>query len=163
MNEITRMFRGSRLALAAILIASVGAAASANAQSKVTGDGIAASPKVRQQINEREARLRPAVVLLPTMACPKCKDAWVAQADTDPKGLGAKTLIGQATKLVPTHLCAGCGTDWSVTGTGKGSRTVASHKCSSCGAENLACCSGKGSGVVATKGMETKPEIAPLK
>jgi hypothetical protein len=162
MNEITRMFRGSRLALAAILIASVGAAASANAQYKFTGDGIAASPKLRQQINERIARSTPAVAPVPTMACAKCKDTWMAQKDNS-KGLGARTLMGQTTKLVPTHLCAGCGTDWSVAGTGKGSHAVATHKCSSCGSENFACCSGKSTGNLATKGMGTSVEVAPLK
>jgi len=67
------------------------------------------------------------------------------------------------TARVPKHLCEGCGTDWATTGTGKAKLAVANHKCSSCGAETLACCSSKGAGAVATKGMEKKIEVAPLK
>ncbi len=163
-NEITRKIRGSGLAVAAILIATLAAVAPANAQYRPTGDdGITASPRLRFQLDERRARTAPAVPTQPTMACPKCKDAWGAQADTNPKGLGARTLMGQTAKLVAKHLCNGCGTDWSVAGTGKGKHSVATHKCSGCGAEDLACCSPKGSGTVATRGMEQKVQIAPLK
>jgi hypothetical protein len=158
------MFRGSRLALAVVLIATVAGTASANAQYKPTGDdGIAASPKVRQQLNERSARFAPVVAVQPTMACPKCKDTWIKQANTDPKGSGVRALTGKTTKLVAQHLCGGCGTDWSVAGTGKARQHVASHKCTACGAENLACCSPKGSSTVATRGMQQPIQVAPLK
>ena len=164
-NEITRMIRGSGLALAAILIAGFTAVAPANAQYRPTGDdGITASPKLRQQLDERKARTTTLVATaVPSMACPKCKDTWVTQTDTNPKGLAARTLMGQTTKRVAQHLCAGCGVDWSVAGTGKGKHAVATHKCSGCGSENLACCSTKGSSDVATKGMGQKFEVAPLK
>jgi hypothetical protein len=133
------------------------------AQYKPTGDdGITASPKVRAQLEERRAGKQPVAVTAPSMACPKCKDAWVAQVDKDPKGLGSRTLTDQTTKLVAQHLCQACAADWNVVGTGKARQSIASHKCTSCGAENLACCS-KDSGAVATKGMENKIEIAPLK
>ncbi len=139
-------------------------AGTAQAQYKPTGDdGITASPKVRAQLNERRAQTIPVSVAAPSMACPKCKDAWVAQADTNSKGLGARTLMGQTTKLVAHHQCGGCSTDWAVVGTGKAKQSTGNHKCSSCGAENLACCSVKGAGDVATKGMEKKIEVAPLK
>jgi hypothetical protein len=159
-NELTRMFRGSGLGLAVIVVATF----TANAQYKATGgDGIAASPRLRQQLNDRAAQSTFIVAVAPAMSCPKCTDAWVAQADTSPKGSGARTLTGQTTKLVAKHLCEGCGAEWSVAGTGKGTKTVAAHKCSSCGAENLACCGAKGAGDAATKGMTQKPEIAPVK
>ena len=163
-NQITRMFAGSRLALGAIVIATVAAAASANAQYKPTGDdGITASPKVRQQLNDRTAPLVPVVAATPAMSCPKCKDAWVALPDTSPKGLGARALVGQATIRVAKHLCEGCATDWSQAGTGKATHTVAAHKCTACGAENLACCAPNPAGAVATKGMGEKFEVAPIK
>jgi NMD protein affecting ribosome stability and mRNA decay len=134
------------------------------AQYRPTGaDGITASPKVRAQLNERNARTASVSTPASVMACPKCKDALVAQTNKDPKGLGARTLTGSATKLVVQHLCQACAVDWTVVGTGKARQSVASHKCTSCGAENLACCSPKGASVVVTKGMEKKIEIAPLK
>lgn len=163
-NEITRMVRGSGLALGTILIAAFTAVAPANAQYKPTGDdGITASPKVRAMLDERRARTTPVSATVPSMACPKCKDTWVAQADTNSKGLGARTLMGNTTKLVAQHLCGGCGVDWAIVGTGKAKHAVATHKCSSCGSENLACCSTKGSSDVATKGMGQKFQIAPVK
>lgn len=164
-NKITRTVRGSGLGLAAILIATFIAVVPANAQYRPTGDdGITASPKVRAQLNERRATATPVAATTATMACPKCKDTWVAQADTNSKGLGARTLMGKTTKLVAQHLCAGCSTDLATAGAGKAKHTVATHKCSGCGAENLACCSAKGANAaVATKGMEKQVQIAPLK
>ena len=164
MNEITRMFQTSGLAVATTLIATFIAVTPAKAQYKPTGDdGITASPKVRAQLDERRAKTTLTFAVAPSMACPKCKDAWVAKTDTNSKGAGARTLTGQTTKLIAQHLCEGCGTDWATKGTGKATVVVASHKCSGCGAENLACCSTKGTGNVATKGMEKKIEVAPLK
>ena len=161
-NEITRMVQGSSLGLAATLIATFVAVAPANAQYRPTGDdGITASPKVRAMLDARKASTTPVAAPVPAMACPKCKDTWVAQPDTNAKG--AKILMGQTTKLVAQHLCAGCSTDLVTAGAGKAKHTVATHKCSGCGAENLACCSTKGAGAVATKGMDKKIEIAPLK
>ena len=55
------------------------------------------------------------------------------------------------------------GTDWAVVGVGKAKQSVATHKCTSCGAVTLACCSTKDSGDLATKGMDKKVEVAPLK
>ena len=163
MNKVWRGVECSGLTLAAIFVASFMTAAPANAQYKATGDdGITASPKLRAQLNERNASATRVFAAAPSMACAKCKDVWVAQADTNSKGSGVRALMG-ITARVPKHLCEGCGTEWSVAGTGKGTHTVAAHKCSSCGAENLACCSGKGAGTVATKGMEKKIEVAPLK
>jgi hypothetical protein len=157
-NELTRMFRGSELGLAVILVVTL----PANAQYKATaGDGLAASPRLRQQISDRTAQPTFSVAVTPKMSCPKCTDAWVAQADTKAKGSGAIALTGQTTKLVAKHLCEGCGTEWSVAGSGKGVKTVATHKCGACGAESLACCGAKGTGN--TKGMVQKLDIAPLK
>lgn len=164
MNGITRMVQGSGFALAATLFASFMAVAPANAQYKPTGDdGITASPKLRAQLDERRGRAISVSATEVSMACSKCKDTWIAQADTNSRGLGARTLMGQTTMRVAQHLCEGCGTEWATKGTGKATVTVASHKCSGCGAENLACCSTKGAANLATKGMEKKIEVAPLK
>jgi hypothetical protein len=162
-NRIIRMFKGSRLVLAVVVIATGAATGAANAQYKPTGDdGITASPKLRQQLDERRARLA-AVAVLPSMSCPKCQDTWVTQADTRSKGSGSRALMGQTAQRVAKHLCDGCGMDWKVAGTGKGKHEVATHKCSGCGAKDLACCSTKGSSEVATKGMGEKVQVAPLK
>jgi len=98
------------------------------------------------------------------MSCGKCKDQVVQVRDTDTKG-GARGLLTGAplTKSVSRHACDGCGVDWAITGHGKAKQSLASHKCTSCGAENLACCSTKKGSSLATKGMEKKFEVAPLK
>lgn len=162
--ELTRMVQGSGLALAAIVIATFVAVTPAKAQYRSTGDdGITASPRLRAQLDERRAKVTAVSATAVSMACPKCKDTWISQPDQNSKGSGARTLIGQTTKRIARHLCEGCSTEWATAGTGKAKLAVASHKCSGCGAENLACCSTKGAGEVATKGMDKKIEVAPLK
>jgi hypothetical protein len=104
----------------------------AHAQFKsTTDDGIAASPKLRERLSEYARNHRPAAAPAEAvqMACPKCKDTWVKQTDLNPKGLGARTLMGETTKLISEHLCDGCGTHWQVTGHGKATQSVASHTC----------------------------------
>jgi hypothetical protein len=98
------------------------------------------------------------------MSCGKCKDVVVTRAITDPKGLGARLLAGGvATDSVAQHLCDGCGVDWTISGHGKAKVAVANHNCTSCSAESLACCNTTKGSTFATKGMEKKFEIAPLK
>ena len=99
------------------------------------------------------------------MSCAMCKDSIVAVRDPQLKGAGAKALLagGPPTKLVTRHLCDGCGVDWTTAGHGKTKVAVANHKCTSCGAESLACCNTKKGSNVATKGMEKKFDVAPLK
>ena len=139
-------------------------AGSARAQYKPTGDdGITASPRLRAQLDERNARLNPvAAVAAPTMACPMCKDEWVVVPDRLAKG--AQILAsGAPVKRIARHLCAGCETTVTTQGLSKQTRTeVVIHKCTGCGAENLACCSTTPGHTVATKGMETF-QVAPLK
>jgi hypothetical protein len=159
MKTINNLLVAALAGLALALVAS-----SAQAQYKPTGgDRITASPKVRAMLDERRARTTPVSTAEPTMACPKCKDIWVAQTDRNPKGSGVRTLMGQTTKRVAQHFCNGCGVDWALAGTGKAKHAVATHKCSGCGSENLACCSTKGTGNVATEGMEKKFQVAPVK
>jgi hypothetical protein len=127
-------------------------------QYKPTGDdGITASPKVRQMLNERKLA-SPGVVARSnsdTMPCAKCKDEYVKRTDWAARG-ATKPAI-----LVVKHLCDSCETTFLVAGVGKGKHDVAARKCSSYGVENLACCSTGNS--VATKGMERRFDVAPIK
>jgi hypothetical protein len=100
------------------------------------------------------------------MSCAKCTDRVVEVKDLAPtKGAGARALLagGVPTKRVSTHECEGCGNTWVVSGHGKAKTSTAVHTCTSCGAESLACCSTSKKGVAATKGMEKKFEVAPVK
>jgi hypothetical protein len=91
------------------------------------------------------------------MACAKCKDNFSYRVDWAARGANKPTV------LVPKHLCDACATAISVEGHGKAKHDVVTHKCGSCGAAALACCNTKKGSEVATKGMEKKFEIAPLK
>src|SRR5262249_41207930 len=58
--------------MVATALAALAFTTAANAQyNPIDGDGIAASPKVRQMLNERKASAVPAVAVTPAMACPK--------------------------------------------------------------------------------------------
>jgi len=100
----------------------------AYAQYKPVGDdGIAASPKVRQMLNERKASTAPAAVTLPKMACPKCADIRSTQVNRQAKG--AEVLAGAATKTVTKHACTDCSTTIATAGTGKAKHSVVTHTC----------------------------------
>ena len=137
-------------------------ASSAQAQYRTTGDdGIAASPKQRERLEEYRRNHTPiaAPAESPQMACAMCKDKVTSRIDYSARGANKPTI------RVVTHLCESCGTDWAVVGHGKAKQSVASHKCTSCGAESLACCDTSKGSNVATKGMEKAKnfEVAPLK
>ena len=138
------------------------------AQYKATGDdGITASPRVRERLNEYARNHTPpaAPADLERMACAKCTDTFVSRLDLDPRGIGARTQLakGTPTKFVAKHLCDACATKWEVTGHGRAKESVAIHTCTGCGAESLVCCNTKKGSEVVTKGMKKKFEIAPLK
>lgn len=137
-------------------------AGSAQAQYKAVGDdGIAASPRLRQQLDEYKRNHSPdrTPAEIPQMACAKCKGKVTSRIDYSARGANKPVI------RVVMHLCEGCGTDWAVVGHGKAKQSVATHKCTSCGAENLACCNTTKGSTVATKGMEKAKDfnIAPLK
>ncbi len=132
------------------------------AQYKATGDdGITASPKHRERLNEYKSNRTPtpAPAESPQMACAMCKDKVTSRIDYSARGANKPTI------RVVTHLCESCGTDWAVVGHGKAKQSVASHKCTSCGEASLACCNTSKSSNVSTKGMEKSKnfEVAPLK
>lgn len=137
-------------------------AGSVQAQYKPTGDdGITASPRLRQQLDEykRNHTPAPAPAEIAQMPCAKCKDKVTSRIDYSARGANKPAI------RVVTHLCKGCGTDWAVVGHGKAKQSVATHKCTGCGSENLACCNTSKGSDVATKGMEKAKsfDVAPLK
>ncbi len=137
-------------------------AGSAQAQYKATGDdGITASPKARQLLDEFNRNHSPAPVVaeIPQMSCPKCKDKATQKVDYTARGAN-KPIV-----TISTHLCNGCETDWKIYGVGRTKHAVASHKCMGCGSENLACCNTTKGSDIATKGMEKAKniDVAPLK
>ena len=86
------------------------------------------------------------------MSCAKCKDEYVRRVDWTARGANKPTIT------VARHLCEGCGNEWVVSGHGKAKTTTAVHVCTSCGAESTG-----NSGNAATKSMEKKLEVAPVK
>ena len=168
LNQIARAIRNSGLGLAVCVIVGLASANHANAQYKPIGDdGITTSPKLRQFLDEYHRNHGPAPkrVEISQMACPKCTDFTWAIPDLEPRGLGTRTLMARGTpmKRVTDHMCDGCGTKWETTGVGKAMKSDAIHICSRCGSKNLACCNTTKGNAAATKGMETKIEVAPSK
>jgi hypothetical protein len=129
-----------------------GLASPSQAQYKPTGDdGITASPKVRQTLNEIKTR-RQAEALKPgdavAMVCAKCKSVMVHNVTTE-KGHIKIMTVGEK------HTCPGCNSTITVVGTGKGKHDEVRHTCAKCGDDSVFCCATKpGSGP--TKGMEKK-------
>lgn len=123
------------------------------AQYKPTGeDGITASPKERQFLNEIKTRkedeaLKPGDSI--AMICAKCKSVMIHNVTTE-KGHIKVMTVGEK------HLCPGCNTYIKVVGGGKqGAKDEVKHVCEKCGDDSVFCCATKpGSGV--TKGMEKK-------
>ena len=115
-------------------------ASAAYAQSKPAGDGIAASPKVRQALNERTAATAPVVSAVPAMSCPKCAD--VRTAKLSPQAKGAEVLTGTR-QVTYTHVCGGCETKLTIAGEGKTKHQVASHECAMAPDSMPTCCASK--------------------
>ena len=120
------------------LIATLTITVAGYAQSKPgNDDGIAASPKVRQMLNERKA-FAPAAT--PAMACEKCTTVLAARLRQQAKGAEVMTGIKQVSF---SHSCMGCETKLAVAGEGKAKHQVATHKCSLDVASVSGCCSSK--------------------
>ncbi len=142
MNMNTRqphhMLRPSNLLLVATTAAALAFAGSAGAQYKAVGDdGIAASPKVRQMLDERKAGKAITSIAAPAMACPKCADVPTTQASRVLKGAEIATGVEQ---VAYTHACPGCETKWTVVGEGKAKHSVATHKCTADVPNPSSCC-----------------------
>ena len=157
-NRINTLPRVTGIIIAITSLASLTLVNSANAQYKPVGeDGIAASPKLRQTLEERKARLNTAPAPVASMTCPKCKDEYTRRTDWTARGANKPTM------LVAKHLCGGCETLITKEGQGKAAHDVVIHKCTGCGSASLACCSTTPGSKTATKGMEKPVEIAPLR
>ena len=132
--KTTRILSVLATAFAALTLVSA-----ANAQYKPAGDdGIAASPKLRQQLNERKASATHAVAVAPAMACPMCKD--VKTTELNPLAKGGQVLAGTNTKIVIKHTCTACSTTFAVAGQGKAKHTVATHTCGANVPNPATCC-----------------------
>jgi hypothetical protein len=120
------------------VIATLTITTAAYAQFKtISDDGIAASPKVRQMLNERKAS---APVATPAMACDKCADVLTAKLSPQAKGAEVMTATRQVSF---SHSCTGCETKLALAGEGKAKHQVAMHKCSLDVASTSGCCSSK--------------------
>ena len=117
-----------KIALAAVVLAALGFASTTRAQYKPVGDdGITASPKVRQMLNERNASATPVVAVAPAMACPKCADVLTTEINRQAKG--GQALAGTATHKVAKHACSACETKLTAAGAGKAKHIVPTHRC----------------------------------
>lgn len=122
-SKIARII-GAAMALALIL----GFAGSLQAQYKATGnDGITASPKLRQFLDEQK-NVPPSSIPAEAskMGCPTCKDKVTTRIDTSARG-AIKPVV-----RVVTHLCKTCDTQLKTIGVGKATRTLATHSCGGC-------------------------------
>ena len=134
---IPTILRTSSFALVATATIALTFASGAYSQYTPVGDGIAASPKVRQMLNEKKASATIATEPAPAMACPKCANVRTSVLNRQAKG--AETLAG-ATRIVTQHTCTGCEVNWVVVGEGKAKHSVAAHKCTAEVPNNHACC-----------------------
>ena len=158
--RINTMARLTGITIAVALFVSVAGELKAQEKGSAKGGGIKLL-----QLSGSKAVLPAAPSDYKPMSCGKCKDTTVVVTDTETKGAGAKHLVfgGLPTTIASKHLCDGCGNSWVNTGHGKAKQAVASHNCTSCGEASLACCNTSKASTVATKGMERKFEVAPLK
>jgi hypothetical protein len=146
-NYITRLVCFTGIAVAAVLFAGL---AGVNAQNGAKGGATKLLQLNGGAITAKsESSVKP-------MGCGKCKDEFVKRVDWSTRG------ANRAEVLAVKHLCASCGNEWTTVGHGKAKVSLATHKCTNCGEAAVACCNTKNAGV-ATKGMEKKFEVAPLK
>ncbi|HHY85767.1 MAG TPA: hypothetical protein GYA07_09610 [Verrucomicrobia bacterium] len=121
--------------VAALTIAVFAMTGAATAQYKATGpDGITASPKHREVINNGAANTVSAAPASRSAVCPSCKDEYTTRVDTSERGAIKRTV------LVAKHLCSGCKTEIKRMGVGKAASQVATHECNVAPAENPKCC-----------------------
>ncbi len=122
-----------------MLIAAVAAmamslfAGTAQAQYRAVGDdGIAASPRLRERLDEYTRNQTPAITpaAVTPMACPTCKDKVTERIDYTARGANKPVV------RVATHQCEGCSTHWTFAGVGKARHAVASHTCTVRGIAN---------------------------
>ena len=106
----------------------------------VGADGITASPRLRQMLNERPASVNTAAAVAPAMTCPKC--AEVRTVKVSPQAKGSEIMMG-VKQVSYRHACVDCVTKLTVVGEGKAKHLVATHNCTAKIANNLDCCASK--------------------
>jgi hypothetical protein len=137
-NGLPAILRPFNLALVATAIAALALISPASGQNKsASDDGIAASPKVRQALNEKKASAPTMTTETPAMTCPMCADVLTSQPK--PQAKGAEILVGARSNVIK-HTCAGCEVNWTVVGEGKTRHSVATHRCTANVPNNHACC-----------------------
>ncbi|MEI7729304.1 MAG: hypothetical protein WCO56_07015 [Verrucomicrobiota bacterium] len=72
------------------------------------------------------------------MACPKCKDSLVTEAEST--GKGANPTV---TKTYLQHGCPTCSTKIATEGVGKNAKDTVKHSCKSGSSEGASCCAMK--------------------
>lgn len=154
-NSITTLARFAGMTIALALFAGV-TEVKAQEMGSAKGGGIKLLELSGRQVTPKSEASASKSSDAKPMSCAKCTDELSTRVDLSARGANKPAIT------VTTHLCDGCGTDWNVVGHGKAKASVASHKCTSCGADSLACCN-TNSGGTATKGMEKKFEVAPIK
>jgi hypothetical protein len=143
MNKTTRKNMNIKTNLLCTITTAFAALAFATAAyggyTPVGADGITASPRLRQMINERPSSVgtTKAAAAAPAMICPKCAD--VRTAKVSPQAKGSEIIMG-VKQVSYRHACVGCDTKFNVVGAGKAKHLVATHNCTAKIANNLDCC-----------------------
>jgi hypothetical protein len=115
-------------------------ATATQAQYRATGgDGITASPKLREILDNRAVTPPVAAVKAP-MACALCKDEFVTRTDTTARGAIKPTVT------VAKHLCNSCETRTVVKGQGKAQTTSSTQSCRAGETAGPACCAPRTAG-----------------
>ena len=144
MNKTTRKNTNMKTNLLCAIITAVAALTFASAAyggyNPVGADGITASPRLRQMLNERPASVGTATVAAPAKTCPKCAD--VRTVKVSPQAKGSEMMMG-VKQVSYRHACIGCDTKLNVVGEGKAKHQVATHNCTAKIANNLDCCASK--------------------
>jgi hypothetical protein len=84
-------------------------------------DGITASPKHREMIDQRKSpSARP---VTSEMACPKCRNEVTTRVDWTARGANKPQV------KVVKHLCPTCDTKVTTSGHGKAAKTTVEHTC----------------------------------
>jgi len=102
-----------------------------------TASDIAASPKVQQQLNERQRNFTVAVLAsdAQSMPCSKCDNQYVTRTDPGARGAAKVTKVAQ-------HTCPACQTTLTAQGQGKSLQQIANHTCGAGATDPAPCCGG---------------------
>ena len=122
-------------------VAALTFATAAYGQYKPVGDdGVTASPRLRQTLNESHTSVAATKAAAPAMTCPKCADVRITKIS--PQAKGGEIMMG-VKQVSYSHACPSCGTSMTVVGEGKAKHQVATHKCTADTANNPPCCATK--------------------